>query len=89
MEESTLIIRFDDSLLKQMFPVLGFDRRRLQQVLLNLLSNATKFQTNGVIVVHASVQINLDDSEKLHIVVSAIDEGIGIHEDDIQKANIS
>ena len=89
-----MTIILDDSHLEQMFPVLGFDKRRLQQVLLNLLSNATKFQTNGVITVNAGVQINLDDSEKLRIVVSVSDEGIGIREDYLEKvftpfANIS
>ena len=32
-----------------------FDDRRLQQVLLNLLTNAIKFQTEGVIMVKASI----------------------------------
>ena len=56
LEEQTLTIRFDDCFLKNRFPTLGFDRRRLQQVLLNLLSNAVKFQSDGVILVYASVQ---------------------------------
>ena len=36
-----------------MSPLLKFDKRRLQQVLLNLLSNACKFQQAGVITVSA------------------------------------
>ena len=76
--ETNLKIRFDDSLLKLKFPVLGLDKRRLQQVLLNLLSNATKFQTKGTIIVHAGVKININDLDNLRIVVSVIDEGIGI-----------
>ena len=47
-------------------------------MLLNLLSNATKFQTKGTIIVHAGVKININDLDNLRIVVSVIDEGIGI-----------
>ena len=37
-------------------PVARIDKRRLQQVLLNLLSNACKFQTEGIIQVKASLE---------------------------------
>ena len=32
-----------------------FDKHRLQQVLLNLLSNATKYQAEGVIKIFTSI----------------------------------
>ena len=47
-----LKIQFDKQNLR-MSPLLKFDKRRLQQVLVNLLSNACKFQQKGVIKVSA------------------------------------
>ena len=38
-----LTIQFNDNSLQDIYPVMEFDRRRLQQVVLNLLSNAAKF----------------------------------------------
>ena len=48
------------------FPFLLFDKRRLQQVLINLLSNAQKFQSYGTIDVSAEVLYkSIEDEEFL------------------------
>ena len=53
IHQRRLKIKFDNSMM-QHTPMIKFDKRRLQQVLLNLLSNACKFQTTGHIQVKAS-----------------------------------
>ncbi len=56
------------------------DRRRLLQILLNLLSNGIKFTHHGSVSLAARL---LDDQEKVEIRVS--DTGIGISEEDMGK----
>lgn len=57
------------------------DKRKIRQVLINLVSNAVKFTPeNGTITVSA----RLDQYDNLNLVVS--DTGIGIAENDIPKA---
>ena len=61
---------------------LRFDKRRFQQVLLNLLSNATKFQTQGIILVKARVKEIQQSDKKVHqMQVKIIDQGIGIEKE--------
>ena len=68
-----------------MSPLLRFDKRRFQQVLVNLLSNACKFQEKGVIRVEANcIQNNyhssmVDRSLFIHVVVQ--DQGVGMSPD--------
>ena len=57
------------------------DKRKIRQILLNLLSNAFKFTPQSGSVTVASF---LDDVGRLHLSVS--DTGIGISEQDIPKA---
>lgn len=66
-----------DPLLPQIFA----DRRMIKQILINLLSNAVKFTPTGGRIV-TSVQLLEDEGLK----ISVSDNGIGIHEDDIEKA---
>ena len=62
-------------------PLFFADMRKIKQILLNLISNATKFTPeNGDIRISA----HLDAAGALHLVVS--DTGIGIAEEDIPKA---
>ncbi len=62
-------------------PELYADKRKIKQIMLNLMSNAIKFTPqNGII----RLSSHLDHSGALHMVVS--DTGIGIAEDDIPKA---
>ncbi len=62
-------------------PPLFADKRKIKQILINLVSNATKFTPqNGII----SVEAKLDTGGALHLVVA--DSGIGIAEEDISKA---
>jgi len=55
------------------------DRRRIKQVLMNLVSNAVKFTERGAVKIAARVL----DGEKLELCVS--DTGIGIKEEDMSR----
>ena len=59
-----------------------FDKRRFQQVLLNLLTNAVKNQTKGVITIFSALR-NLEDS-KTYLEVTVRDQGIGMSEDTLK-----
>ncbi len=61
---------FDENL-----PTISGDRRRLRQVLLNLVSNAIKFTPDGSVTLRA-----VRDNGQIHI--SVIDTGIGISEEE-------
>jgi signal transduction histidine kinase len=58
-------------------PLVKADRLRLSQILINLVSNATKFTAEGSITIHAHV--SADDENKMR--VGVIDTGIGIPPD--------
>lgn len=57
--------------------ILG-DQARLQQVLLNLISNAVKFTASGSVTLQAVV-------EGRQVVVSVIDTGVGIPQDELES----
>jgi signal transduction histidine kinase len=60
--------------------VLG-DVNRLRQVLLNLLSNATKFTERGRIAFSATVQPLDDADDRVTLTISVSDTGVGIPKD--------
>jgi signal transduction histidine kinase len=65
-------------------PVIRADKRRVRQIMLNLLSNAAKFTESGQIAVHARLIEALNaDGERIEpfVEVSVIDTGVGIPED--------
>ena len=58
---------------------LSVDRLRIMQVLINLLSNASKFSPVGSVII---LEVYEEDE---HVVFSVTDQGIGIGEDDFEK----
>jgi PAS domain S-box-containing protein len=63
------------------------DRRRVEQVLLNLMNNAIKFTERGRIVLEAekisTYQPSADISAELAVCIRVTDTGIGIHTEDL------
>ena len=77
-------IRSDTTFIARFHPTLSFDKRRLQQVLLNLLSNASKFQKKGVIKVKVEIEGDAEERE-LSLLVTVMDQGIGLQPDELEK----
>jgi signal transduction histidine kinase/CheY-like chemotaxis protein len=59
-------------------PVFNGDKTRIAQIIMNLLSNANKFTTEGLI------KTTLTNNENKELVITIEDNGIGIREDRIQ-----
>ena len=64
-------------------PTVRGDPMRIRQVLINLLSNATKFTDEGEIVVKADLQKNEQGKEE--VLISVTDSGAGISAEDQEK----
>lgn len=75
----SLIKKYDDDIPE----VLLGDPARLNQIILNLMSNAVKFTSQGQITV--SVRMLSEDKESVSIEFSVSDTGIGIKEDKIEQ----
>ncbi len=73
-----LVSDYDDKIPE----VLLGDSVRLHQIILNLVSNAVKFTTEGIITV--SVHLMYEDDEKVIIEFAVNDTGIGISEDKME-----
>ena len=58
--------------------ILNSDERRVEQVLLNLISNAIKFSNQGTILVKVAIDNNF-------VTTQIIDQGIGISKEDLHK----
>ena len=71
-----LILELDESL-----PRLRGDKRKIRQILLNLMSNALKFTHEG-----GMVKITLKRDDYNNVALSISDNGIGIAEDDLATA---
>lgn len=65
---------------------LNGDRTRLWQVLKNYLDNAAKYTTEGRIILTASEDKARSTKETIFIAFSVTDTGIGMNEEQIQKA---
>jgi CheY-like chemotaxis protein len=74
-----LILKYDENIPE----VLLGDSARLHQIILNLISNAVKFTSDGKITV--TVQKLTEDNDNLTIEFSIADTGIGIEENKINK----
>jgi CheY-like chemotaxis protein len=64
-------------------PIVMADSTRVRQVLINLVSNASKFTDEGSITVEAFSNFNQDG--KPEIMVTVTDTGVGIAEEDLSK----
>ena len=73
-----LKIKSDLAFTRHVFPILQFDKRRLQQVLLNLLLNAVKFQQSGKITIDVQIVADGVDGNAYTLEVSVLDQGIGM-----------
>ncbi len=71
-----LLMEIDASL-----PALRADKRKLRQVLINLMSNALKFTQEG-----GMVKVTLKRDETGNVQISVSDNGIGIAEEDLATA---
>lgn len=62
-------------------PMLKADRRKIKQILLNLVSNAVRFtDENG------TVEVACESDDQRNFVITVKDNGIGMREEDIPKA---
>jgi PAS domain S-box-containing protein len=75
-EEKGLL--FQLSIAEEVFPVLKGDPFRINQVLMNLLSNSIKFTKRGSVTLQCNLKKNLPDRQELEIIIS--DTGKGMDE---------
>ncbi|MEI6275798.1 MAG: PAS domain S-box protein [Prolixibacteraceae bacterium] len=62
------------------------DEQRMNQVILNLLNNAIKYNVNGgSVVVHCSLQVSSENESTEYVRISVTDTGKGISEENISR----
>ena len=83
LTSSSLKLRTDFSQVAQLFPVLVFDKKRLQQVLFNLLIRAFKSKKKGTIKITAFVHSDNFDSGMLEVTVC--DKGTTMSQDEMSS----
>lgn len=64
------------------FPLAEADENRLQQILYNLIGNAIKFTSEGIVEISARI---LSETEKPQMAITISDSGIGIAEDKLER----
>jgi len=75
-KELELIVDIDSEV---PFNLIG-DALRLEQILLNLTSNAVKFTKSGHVIIRVQLTNPSDDAERAHLKIDVEDTGIGISE---------
>lgn len=63
--------------------VLCGDKKRIEQILLNLLINAVKYTDEGS--VSLDIQCEMIDEENVTLIMSVIDTGVGIRKEDLEN----
>ncbi|MDB4334728.1 PAS domain S-box protein [bacterium] len=77
-------IKYETILNRELPKYILVDELRLQQILLNLISNALKFTEKGKVTVE--VDFELGDSDKeINLKINICDTGIGISEDEMES----
>ncbi|MBD2484924.1 SpoIIE family protein phosphatase [Planktothrix sp. FACHB-1365] len=64
------------------FPLAEADENRLQQILYNLIGNAIKFTSEGIVEISARI---LSETEKPQMAITISDSGIGIAADKLER----
>ena len=67
---------------KPKIPTLSMDRRRLQQVVLSLISNVCKFSKEGLVKIKAKLSTVRKDESYLTVTVG--DQGVGYTDEEVQ-----
>ena len=85
LEEKDVVIVYEPSRSSLPSP-LSFDRRRLQQVVLNLLTNAVKFTTQGgAIKIKQAIGHRRSTKNEVTLKVSVEDNGVGMEQEDADR----
>ncbi len=76
-----LILDFSENMPK----LLHGDEVRIKQVIMNILTNAVKYTEKGSVTFRVGYERIRKEPDKVYILVSVIDTGIGIRKEDLEK----